>query len=634
MLFPFFVKIKNFPYICAVQSIKINTHSKMNRYIMYISIALSCVMLGLTSCGDKDDSSSPEVSIGDPSPSSLALPASGGEQSVSIAISNAPANAYVLTSTSAQWLSANASFVSVQSSAAIYKVSVKAKPNTTLEPRSASVTVTFGGQDKSFEVTQAGADNLVLDYPDEVKADIPADGLAFTINVTSSADYQVTAPSWVTFSKSTDGKTISVQVSSNLLWNARSGKITVTCGSLSSAINLSQLAGKTQFDAALGPDWDSTDASSVAFSMGLGWNLGNQFDAYNNNVASETAWGNPKATQQLFDALKAAGINTVRIPVTWLGQFGAAPDYTITSAYINRIAEVVGYAENAGLKAILNIHHDGADSKHWLNIIDASASADKNKAIKAQITALWTQIANKFKDKGDFLIFESFNEIHDGKWGYGANTSDGGKQYKVLNEWNQLFVDVVRATGGNNATRYLGVPGYCTNPNLTIEHFVMPSDPANKTMVAVHFYDPNTFTLEATKTQWGHTADSKYKESWGDEDNICATFAKLKAKFVDNNIPVYIGEFGCVHHGDALAEQFRDYYLAYVARAARLNGFAAIIWDNGAKGKGREQSGMFDRTTGQYLNSDSQLAVEAIVNGYWSTDAVTLDDIYSMAPAR
>ena len=169
---------------------------------------------------------------------------------------------------------------------------------------------------------------------------------------------------------------------------------------------------------------------------------------------------------------------------------------------MDRVAEVVGYAENAGLNAIVNIHHDGADSSYWLNIKEAAKNESKNTAIKVELKAVWMQIAERFKDKGNFLAFESMNEIHDGGWGWGENRTDGGKQYAVLNEWNQVFVDAVRAVGGENADRFLGVPGYCTNPELTISSFILPTDKVrNRLMVAVHFYDPYEYTLNATYSE-------------------------------------------------------------------------------------------------------------------------------------
>lgn len=371
----------------------------------------------------------------------------------------------------------------------------------------------------------------------------------------------------------------------------------------------------------------------VARKMGLGWNLGNQFDAYNNGVADETAWGNKKATQATFDAAKNIGIKTVRIPITWLGKVGAAPTYTIDEAWLDRIAEVVGYAEKAGLNAIINIHHDGADSKHWLNIKSAATSDATNESIKERISAMWCQIAEKFVNTGDFLIFEAFNEIHDGGWGWGNNRNDGGKQYQVLNEWNQVFVDAVRGVGGENVNRWLAVPGYVTNIDLTVENLVLPTDPTEgRLMVAAHFYDPNTYTLNAEFSEWGHTGTNK--ESWGDETSMVAQLKKLKTKYVDNNIPCYIGEMGNVNRGEDRAEAFRGYYFEYLCKACKDFGLAPIIWDNGSSNVGKEASGMIDHGTGAIIREKYNKGhLETMVNAIENDDeSYTLESVYDKAP--
>lgn len=369
--------------------------------------------------------------------------------------------------------------------------------------------------------------------------------------------------------------------------------------------------------------------------VGLGWNLGNQLDAHANGMANETSWGNPKTTQALFNKLKADGFHTVRIPVTWLGKVGPAPDYEIDRQWLDRVYEVVGYAEKAGLRAIVNIHHDGANSEYWLNVKKAATDAAFNQLVKDQLKAMWTQIANKFADKGDFLIFEPFNEIHDGGWGWGDNRKDGGKQYACVNQWNQTFVDAVRATGGNNATRYLAAVGYCTNPDLTMENLVLPVDPtSDRLLVAVHFYDPNSFTLEATKTEWGHTGDAGKKETWGQEADVEKLFAKLKAKYVDKGIPVYLGESGCVHHTTERAEMFRKYYMEYIFKAARDNGLGIVVWDNGSKGAGRECHGYYTHDNGSYINNSSEL-IEIMSKAYNTTDPTyTLKSVYDSAPQK
>jgi endoglucanase len=392
-----------------------------------------------------------------------------------------------------------------------------------------------------------------------------------------------------------------------------------------------------EYDQALQAPLDVAMSENPVKGLGLGWNLGNQMDAWNTSngveLANETCWGNPKATQTLFDKLHANGIQTVRIPVTWLGHIGEAPSYTLDADWLNRVAELVSYAKNANLKAIINIHHDGADSAHWLDIKSAAANADTNALIEAELTAIWTQIAEKFKNEGDYLIFESMNEIHDGGWGWGANQTDGGKQYAVFNEWQQVFVDAVRAVGGENANRFLGIPGYCTNADLTVKNLVLPTDKAsNRLMVAVHFYDPYNYTLQASFDQWGHTAQAGQKETWGDESNVTDVFASLKAKFVDQGIPVYLGETGCVHRSTETAENFRKYYLEYVYKAAHDYGLAPIYWDNGASGAGTECSGLFNRSTGAFLNNGKDIvaimsyAVNNVEEDY------TLTSVYNKAP--
>ncbi len=419
-----------------------------------------------------------------------------------------------------------------------------------------------------------------------------------------------------------DKHTIAITVSENETDESRTAIATISYDNVSYNIIVSQKA-----------------SSSVSlFSLGLGWNLGNQLDAYVNGVSDETCWGNKKATQATFDAVKAAGFSSVRIPVTWMGHIGDAPNYTIDSEWLNRVAEVVDYAEKAGLKAIINLHHDGAAStldkyEGWLQIGNAATDESVNTQTKAKIKAVWTQIAQKFVDKGDFLVFEGFNEIHDGGWGWGNNTKDNGKQYNTFNEWLQVFVDAVRATGGNNATRYLGVPGYDTDADITIKNLVLPTDPVGHLLVAIHYYSPYEYTLEDSFSQWGHTAASNKKVSYGDESAMKTMFQKIKEKYIDNNIPVYFGEFGCVRRSDATDELFRRYYLEYICKAAKTYEISLLFWDNGASGTGRESSGLFNHATGAYLNTDAEAAVAAMVKGYSTNDKnYTLETVYANAP--
>ena len=380
----------------------------------------------------------------------------------------------------------------------------------------------------------------------------------------------------------------------------------------------------------------SEDAWELATQLGLGWNMGNQMDATSGNMPSETAWGNPVCTQQTFTNLKKAGFTSVRIPITWLEKIGEAPDYKIDEAWMGRVAEIVGYAENAGLYAIINTHHDECNKDgRWLDLLKASQNADFNTETKAKIKAVWTQIANKFKDKGDWLIMESFNELQDGGWGWSTTfLADPTKQCGILNEWNQVFVDAVRATGDNNATRWLGVPTYAASPSF-VDYFSMPSDPAGKTMLAVHYYDPSEYTIgDAQYSDWGHTGASDKKASGGDEVQLNATFNKLMRNYVNKGIPVYLGEFGCSmrNKSDSRAWAFYLYYMEYVAKAARTYGMPAFLWDNGVSGYGKEHHGYINHGTGAYMGNSKEV-IDKLVKAMTGDDtSYTLESVYNNAP--
>ena len=446
----------------------------------------------------------------------------------------------------------------------------------------------------------------------------------------------VPGDTWVTAKKGTrdaDYRTVvTVTVAANPDTEERSTRISVVAGEEKQYVEVEQAAKAVEpGPEPIVPVPENNAAWNMASKLGICWNLGNHFDAHNNGVSGETFWGNAKATQTTFTKIKAAGFSTVRIPVTWLGHIGEAPDYHIEAAWLDRVAEVVGYAEKAGLNVIVNMHHDGADSKYWLDIKTAALNTAVHEQIKEQVAAMWTQIAEKFADKGEFLIFESFNEIHDGGWGWGANTKDGGKQYTCLNEWNQAFVDAVRATGGNNADRILGVPAYCTNVDIAIESFVMPKDNvADRLMLSVHCYDPSKYCLEASYSEWGHTANDSKKAPGDNEADLKKVFEKVYVNYISKGIPVYLGEFGCVNRQTLREQAFQQYYLKYFAKLAKTYGIPPAIWDNGAKGAGNECHAFIDHGTGEWCSSEAQAAIKALIGSY--NDNLTLDQVYNNAP--
>lgn len=501
-----------------------------------------------------------------------------------------------------------------------------------------------------FLITGCGPENpqqteTVKLSVDKTSLEFAAEGGEQTFTVTASEQlYLVPGDGWVSArkaSKTADHKTVvTVTVQKNTVAQERQTRLSVVAGDEKMYVEISQEAGKEtggsgngggQGSGSFVPENDGSLAWQFAERLGIGWNMGNHFDAHNNGVSGETFWGNPKATQATFTKVKAAGFNTVRIPVTWVGHIGEAPDYKIDEAWLDRVAEVVGYAEAAGLNAIVNMHHDGADSKFWLDIKTAAKNPDVQKQILEQVGAMWGQIADKFKDKGDFLIFEAFNEIHDGGWGWGANRNDGGKQYKCLNEWNQAFVNAVRASGGENTDRILGIPAYCTNVDIAIDSFVFPEDTAkDRLMISVHCYDPYDYTLAAKKSEWGHTADASRKVNGDNEADLRKVFEKIYDNYISKGIPVYMGEFGCVNRATAREQAFQQYYLKYYAKLSKTYGVPSIIWDNGAKGAGEERHAFINHGTGAYCSTEAKAAIEALINSY--TNDLTLDDVYRNAP--
>lgn len=471
---------------------------------------------------------------------------------------------------------------------------------------------------------------------DKTALEFAAEGGEQTITVTASEKLYIVADTWLTAKqgeKSAENKTVvTFTAEANDKAAERAAKVSLVAGDEKIYVDVTQAAAEKKDEPGgedpIAPDNNGSAAWKMLEKFGLGWNLGNQMDAYSNSVSGETAWGNPKATQATFDKAKAVGFSTVRIPVTWMGHVGAAPEYKIEEAWLNRVAELVGYAENAGLNAVVNIHHD---DKEWLSIKAAAQNAEKHAQLMEQIGAMWTQIAEKLKDKGDFLVFEAFNEVHDGSWGWGDNQKDGGKQYQCLNEWNQTFVNAVRATGGNNATRILGIPAYCTNVDIAVENFVMPEDVVEgRLMMSVHSYDPYDYALAATKSEWGHTAEASKKVAGDNELQIRTMFEKIFVNFIAKGIPVYMGEFGCVNRATEREQAFQQYYLKYFTKAAQTYGVPCFIWDNGAKGAGEEKHAFLDHATGEFASTGAASAINAMISTYKSD--YTLEDVYNKAP--
>ena len=337
--------------------------------------------------------------------------------------------------------------------------------------------------------------------------------------------------------------------------------------------------------------------------MGNGINLGNTLEACDNNVgiktnaplSYETYWGQPKTTQAMIDGMKAAGFDTIRIPVAWMTNATHLyeGDYTIDAGYMDRVEEVVRYARKAGMYVIINDHWDGG----WYGMFGSESAETRALAMEAY-KGMWQQIAERFRDYSDYLIFESANEELGGRFDENSPLycSDSvvtyltdDERYALTNEINQTFVDVVRATGGNNATRFLLIAGYSTNIDQTCDdRFQMPKDTVDsKLMVSVHYYDPWSYcgaSSAASATKWGKVSDYEYMDQ---------QLAKM-TKFTEAGYGVVIGEYGALPCSDGLKDNTLAYHTAFLDACTKYN-LTNCLWDC---------SGLYKRVSQTFADDD------------------------------
>lgn len=336
-------------------------------------------------------------------------------------------------------------------------------------------------------------------------------------------------------------------------------------------------------------------------AMGSGWNLGNTLEANSNGTPSETVWGNPQASSALMKLIKNSGFNTIRIPVSYLSKIGSAPDYKIDAAWLSRVKEVVDMALAEDLYVITNIHGDGYHgvTGGWL-LCDAQNQTE----IKAKFKAVWQQIATTFKDYDEHLIFESMNEVFDGtyEWQNPGVPYPNAGYYQNINDYNQIFVETVRPISLNNAKRWLLIPGWNTDIDLTSEAkgFKIPEDKyvdrstsGKRLMISVHYYAPWDLCGDDTDegvTRWGDEAwrqnSSKcttYGQGANSESTMSGQFDKLKSWFTSQGYPVVVGEYGTVDKTsyDAENSKYTAYWTKTLCENARRVGAVPVLWDNG-----------------------------------------------------
>ncbi|MCM1037702.1 MAG: glycoside hydrolase family 5 protein [Ruminococcus sp.] len=363
-----------------------------------------------------------------------------------------------------------------------------------------------------------------------------------------------------------------------------------------------------------GQETDITSPDALAFveDMKIGWCLGNTFDAIDygglsDELQYESCWCNAVTTKEMIDALKEAGFRTIRIPVSWHNHltsdtdssvYAANPEYVISKVWLDRVQEVVDYAIEDGLYVIINIHHD--NSKEYIY-----PSSEYLEQSKTYVTDIWRQIAERFKDYDEHLIMEGMNEPRlvgtANEWWLDLRKEECIDAVECINELNLAFVDTVRSTGGQNAGRYLMVPGYAASLEGAVNpYFSLPEDIAgnqNRILVSVHAYTPYAFALQAPG-EGGSTDsfDPQSASSTGDIDNLMDT---LYDTFIKNGTGVVIGEFGARDKGGNT--QARADFSAYYVEAARARGITCCVWDNNAFTGDGENFGLFRRTSLQFL---------------------------------
>lgn len=337
-------------------------------------------------------------------------------------------------------------------------------------------------------------------------------------------------------------------------------------------------------------------ATDFVSHMNIGWNLGNTFDAYGTWISGsspssyETAWGNVSTTKAMIDSVKEQGFNTIRIPITWAQHIDGSGN--IDEAWLVRVKEVVDYAYNDGLYVIINTHHDGGegggDKVSWLRADTSVYSSTKEK-----FAALWINIANVFKDYDDHLIFEGYNELIDSgnTWDHASNDS----AYDAVNSYAQLFVDTVRATGGNNLERNLIVQTYVGSwTQSVLDRFTVPADTAEDHLIcAVHSYTPWGFTGTSATVNWTPVHNDFQSSDKSEIDSCISQIAAFRDRI---GIPVIIGEFGAENKNN---EDQIELYVQYFVDKAGSQGLKCIYWDNGIFNDGTKSEGyaIFNRSS-------------------------------------
>jgi endoglucanase len=345
-------------------------------------------------------------------------------------------------------------------------------------------------------------------------------------------------------------------------------------------------------------------AVQLASKINLGWNIGNTLEA----TGGETAWGNPKVTNDLIKQVKQSGFNAIRIPCSW-NQYADKTTAKIQDAWLTRVKEVVQYCVNNDVYVILNVHWDGG----WL---ENNVTADKKDSVNDKQKAFWEQIATTFRDVDEHLIFAGANEPN----------VDNAAQMDVLLSYHQTFINAVRSTGGRNRYRVLVVQGPGTDIEKTNSLMsALPVDAIpNRMMAEIHYYTPFQFCLMDKDESWGNmfyywgqnyhsTTDLTRNATSGEETEMNKFFGMMKTKFVDKGIPVILGEFEAMRRTSLTGSDLtlhldsRSFYFKYLVKQAKANGLIPFYWDTGNGVINRSNNSVYDQKALDSLRSGAGL---------------------------
>jgi endoglucanase len=537
------------------------------------------VVMGFTACGDDLSNSAEGLDTNFAvSKSEVTFAKSGGTIDLYVRAGQQPS-----VSSDADWAVVEAA---ESESSITYKYTLTVAENTGYDDRTATLTVAVGSETKTVTVNQTATSGLILETS---SFDVSADGDTITVKLKSNGTYTYTPDvSWIT--EPTTRATMqeyshTFVVAPNYVGESREGTITFTQDSLVEAVTVTQEANG---DASI-----TASAMDIAPEMYPGWNLGNTLEASfstDDDLSAETSWQSTKTSQAIIDYVKSLGFKSVRIPCSWYIHFNSGTT-TINSEWMARVKEVVDYCIQDGLYVILNDHYDGG----W---VESSFGSTDDATVEAKcdtMKALWTQVANEFKNYDKHLIFAGMNEPNQDQ-----QTDMTDAQTTALVKYEQAFIDAVRATGGNNANRILVIQGPKADISTTISQLPVSKFPTDtqsgKLMLEVHYYTPWQFCGLTEDADWGkmqyfwgaanhvdgsdRNADSQYEESY-----IQSLFAQLKTNYYDQGYPIILGEYGALWRdlgntsNQANHNASIQLFHQTVNEQAVDNGIVPFVWD-------------------------------------------------------